>query len=112
MRETLVGVLAGLVTKRLLNWLVSQWAFLGWGPVGFVVSFFIQKVIEQALKQTFLGAMIGYIFLEVRSDLNALEKVIKEIGEHEGEITDDTKKEFDKRLATAGRELIRFGTIQ
>ena len=111
MSKKLRGYIAGLVAKKLLAWLVSKAAFLGWGPLGVIVGFFLEKIIDKALEITFLGAMIAYIVIDTNRDLNAVEKILKEVNEREGELTKDDMEDIDKRLAKAGRELIKFGTI-
>lgn len=111
MDKKLRGYIAKLVTKKLRAWLVSRVAFFSWGPVGFLTSFLLEKLFDKALEITFLGAMVAYIVIDTNRDLNAVEKILKEINEREGELTNDDMEEIDKRLADAGRELIKFGTI-
>ena len=111
MSDYLKERIARLITKRVMAWLISRAAFFAVGPVKVIVGFFIEKLMSKAIELTFLGGMIAYIFLDTRSDLNAVEKIIKEINQKTDELSEEEMDEYDKRLAKAGRDLIQYGTI-
>lgn len=111
MKKILIQKLAKLAATKLLALLVTKVPFFAWGPAGVVASYVIEKILVKALELTFLGGMIGYIFLDTRRDLNVVEKLIKEINEHEGELSKVEIDSYNEKLAKAGRDLIRFGTI-
>lgn len=111
MSEALKRQLAKLIATRLMTWLVSKAAFFAWGPANVLASFLIEKLMVKAIEETFLGGMIAYIFIDTRKDLNAVEKIIKEINQQTEGITPEQMDEYDKRLAEAGRDLIRYATI-
>ena len=111
MKKILISRVAKLITKKLLAWLISKAPFMAWGPFSFLASWAIQHFAVKALELTFLGAMLLYINIDVSRDLNAVEKIIKDINDHEGDLTQEDMDVYDKKLAKAGRELIQFGTI-
>lgn len=111
MSEQLKARIAKLIATRVLAWLASKAAFFAWGPANVIAGFFIEKLMVKAIELTFLGGMIAYIFIDTRKDLNAVEKIIKEINQKTDELTSEEMDAYDRRLAEAGRELIRYGTI-
>lgn len=112
MRKEFRNRLAKLVAKKLLSWLVARSAFFSFGPIGFIASFIVERVIDKALELTFLGAMVAYINLKAESDLNEIEKILRDISQSEDGLSQDDMESFDARLAKAGRNLIRFSTIR
>jgi hypothetical protein len=73
-----------------------------------IAGFIVGHVITLALEKAYLGAMLLMIQIDANRDLNAFEKILVEIKEHEGELTDEEQEAFNDRLALAGLELIRI----
>lgn len=111
MSDYLKQKIAKLIAKRLMKWFISRAAFFAIGPVNVIASFLLEKLMVKTIELTFLGGMLAYIFLDTRSDLNDVEKIIKEINAHTSDLTDEELAEYDRRLAKAGRDLIRYATI-
>lgn len=112
MSEFLIKKLADLATKQLLSWLVSKVPFFAFGPVNWIAGVFIKWVAVKLLELTHYGLFLAYIRIDAELDASKVRGILKEIESHEGDLTNEQMQEYDKRLASAGRELIRFGTIR
>lgn len=110
MQDVLISHVAKLLTKRVLAWLVSKLPFLSFGPLNWIASFFLEKLVRKIMELTFLGATILYIRFSSARDLRAMRKILDELKDIE-EMTPEQEKDFDERLAKAGRDLIKFKTI-
>lgn len=100
------------LTKRMVTFITSKISFLAWGPIGLITKILTQKFIEKLLELTVLGVKIAKVNVEANRDLKAVTLVLNDIRAHEGEMTDAERKEFDQKLAQAGRDLIRFDSIR
>ena len=76
-----------------------------------LTSWLVEKILRKAIELTYIGTMLAYIHVRSARQLNEVEKIIKEVSQSEEELTDEKIDEIDKRLAEAGRKLIKFGTI-
>lgn len=101
-----------VVTAKVVAWVVSDLKFLAFGPLKAIVALAISKIVGKVLEITLLGAAMGAIKAKANSDLHEVERVIREVLEYEGELTDEVIKAFDDKLAEAGIKLIRFESIE
>ncbi len=114
MKEEVISQITKLVTEKLLAWFISKIGWLSVGPIKLLAGFFISLVIKKALELTVLGAILGYITIDTKLDLKAVNDVLedrKKLKEENGSLTEDETKEFDDKLAENGIDLIRYGTI-
>ena len=118
--EALKGYVSGplkkgiikMAVKQITGFLFKKIAFLAWGPVGSIVTYFVTKGVVLIIDKTIIGAHVLYIYGDTHFDKQAVVKVIMKFRELDKEgLTDEQKKKIDIDLANAGRELIRFGTI-
>lgn len=115
LKDSLVGdeTRKGLVSfavKGLVSWLVIQAPFLAWGPIKFILSYFLDKLLRKMLDQGVIK--INHLII----NLNIDGKVIKhsearlkaiELVQKEG-VTDAELDAIDEELKNAARDLIRY----
>lgn len=104
--------LVKMATQQIMKFLFKKVAFLVWGPLGPIVGYFVTKGVVLIMDKTVIGAHVLYIYGDVTFDKIAVRKVISKFKELEKEgMTDEQKQKLDIELASAGRELIRYGTL-
>jgi len=110
--EILKSHLVRLATAQFMSWLVSQMAWTAWGPITVFIQFFVRKVVVIVLEKTELGARLIAIHADAYVDSSKVQKIVGEINEKQKETASDEElRELDEKLAKAGRELIRYGSI-
>ena len=98
-REDLVNFAASFLTKKILIWLASRWAFFGYGPVAYVVGFFAERFLREFIKER--GIDVAVYLTKIATDKEV--KTIEDLVGRE-DVNDD-------ELMDAYRNLIEFGKL-
>jgi len=103
------GILVREAVKQLMTYLVSKYAILSWGPIGWIVTAISTKYAKLFIQETLIGVNSLIIDFTVDKDVTILQNVRDKINT----ITEETTKEeldaIDEAFANASRELIKFG---
>jgi len=114
--KTIIGSVKGLIIKKIVEQamkaLLAKLPFLAWGPLGWIASHFLTKLLEFLIDKTILGATILYIDISNAGKVSDVETVIEKIAEAKVKgATNEELDELDKELAKKGRDLIKFGHL-
>lgn len=100
-KATIINVLV----KQVMVALVAKLPFLSFGPLGYVASFFLSKLIGFILENTILGINLGIIEVTVNAEVIGLNKLL----EKAKNLPEDKKDELPKieeEIINAVRDLI------
>ena len=100
------------VVEQITGWLFRKLAFLAWGPLGSIVTYFVTKGVIWLLDQTIIGAHVLYIYGDTTFDRKRVEKLIQKFNKFDENTTDEERKKLDEELDKALIELMQFGTIR
>ena len=93
---------------KILAHLFSKFAFLGWGPMGWLTGFIVDNALKRLAEETEELARLMYIEHDLNSDLSDVQDTIDKINEGKEDLTDEEKKRLDEELAKRARDLIKF----
>ena len=73
------SAIISLATKQVMKWLISKAAFLSWGPLSFLVSALVEKVVTVIVEETVLGVKIFKIENQVNTEVADVKETVKKI---------------------------------
>lgn len=100
-KETVID----LVVEKLLEQIIAKAAFMSWGPLPAITSFFLKKILVKAVDAGLLELAVGMMRHEVNQQVNKINDIARQIER----TSDEAKqKELDDKLRDAYRDLIKF----
>jgi hypothetical protein len=102
LKETIIK----LAVEQFMKWLLVKLPFLSFGPLNYITSYIMEKVITKVVEQTILGVKIMNITREVNDQVKEVEKVVEKLKTKE--ITLEEKERLDAELEQRVIDLIKF----
>jgi len=104
------SAIISLATKQVMKWLISKASFLSWGPLSFVVSALVKKVVTVIVEETVLGVKILKIENQVNTEVFEVNETVKKI--KDVKTSEDERLKLDEKLERDIIALIRAYCMQ
>ena len=108
LEHLILNNLAALAKRQLLGWLVAKLPFFALPIINPIFGFLIGKLVDVLFKKTYLGGMLIYIRIDLNSDLNAMEKILSDFRQLDGELTRQELEDWNEKIFQQGAELYNF----
>lgn len=103
--------LVNLVVRKIVKNFVGRWAFLAWGPIGYIVEKCLRYIVELSYSYAELFVTDKIVDKAVDKDVSVVDKVTDKLIEYEENVENYSKEELDdldEDLMAAYRDLFRF----
>lgn len=100
-----------LLIRKIMSTIVAKFAFLGWGPIGFILEQIVEKIVSIALEQINLFVTDRIVDISVNGDVDRVDKITDKLVEYEENkdaYTEEELDELDNELIDAYRDLFNF----
>lgn len=105
------GNLVRIITKKIVQEIIKRVAFLGWGPLGWILSTIVEKIVEKALYHGQLLVTDQIINRVIHNDVEAVDDLtdkLIEVDQNVENYTEEELNELDEELMDAYRNLLTF----
>jgi len=105
MQDQIKSTVINLITNQILKYAILKAPYLGWGPMGWITTQIVSRVITKAVEFGVLELGVASMRKEVNNQVKAVRQIIQK---YEGERTDEEKRILDEELKKAYDDLFKF----
>lgn len=107
--KTLIDNLIKLVVPKILTKLLSQYAFLSWGPLAFISKIIIEKALRFSLTNLSIFANSIFIRIEIKMDVGRMAEALVNAHANESPLLGEENVRANEEIRKALRNLIHIG---
>lgn len=109
--DALKSYLIKLILDQLMGFLISKLPLLASGPLNWIASFFLKKIITWIVENTAVEIMVLWIKGERKVDVERFKESVQKLHNLTGEETEEELDEIDKDISDAARNLIKHRRV-